>query len=117
MKNRNIHFHPTAGLLIPLLLAAFALMFLEYDTRAQSAADLPEPTEPELCGEGYWCADFNEAVIACYMGSMEACDSIWLSERVLSSTLLHDYGRTCGGRVNLRAIRGGPTCAEAFPGH
>jgi hypothetical protein len=115
MKNRNI---PTAGLLIPLLLAAFPLVFLEYDARAQSAADLPEPTEPELCGEGYWCADFNQAMIACYEGSMKACDSIWLNDRVLYDTLLSRWARECGGRVDRRAIqRADLTCAEAFPGH
>jgi hypothetical protein len=81
MKNRNIQFHPTAGLLIPLLLAAFALMFLEYDTRAQSTADLPEPTEPWLAEPGDWAAEFNEAQIACYKGSTAACDSIRFHDR------------------------------------
>jgi hypothetical protein len=124
MKNRNIQFHPTAGLVLALLLAAFPLMFLEYDASAQSAGDLPEAAEPQLCSDGYWCADFNQAQIACYLGSMQACDSIWLSERVLSNTGLHDYGRSCGGRVDVIALRrafsGGyrePTCAEIFPGH
>jgi hypothetical protein len=40
MKNLNMHFKPTAGLLVPLLLAAFALMFLEYDARAQGSGNL-----------------------------------------------------------------------------
>lgn len=40
MKNLNVQFKPTGELLIPLLLAAFALMFLEYDARAQGSRSL-----------------------------------------------------------------------------
>jgi len=40
MKNLDIQFKPTAGLLIPLLLAAFALVSLEYDARAQGSGNL-----------------------------------------------------------------------------
>ena len=40
MKNLNIQFKPTAGLLMPLLLAAFALMFWEYEARAQGSGSL-----------------------------------------------------------------------------
>ena len=105
MKNRNIQVNPTAGLLIPLLLAAFPLIFLGYDARAQSAGDLPEPEEPWLAPEGDYYAQFNQAQIACYKGSMEACDSIALSEKILSDTWLHKYGRSCGGRVDLIALR------------
>jgi hypothetical protein len=65
-----------------------------------------------------WAADFNEAQIACYLGSMAACDSIWLSDRVLMETLLYIYGRTCGGRVDYRAIRrAGARCTDVFPGY
>ena len=47
---------------------------------------------------------------------MSACDSIWLNERVLMDTFLGQYGRTCGGRVDLREIRrANVTCTEAFP--
>jgi hypothetical protein len=49
---------------------------------------------------------------------MTACDSIWLNERVLLDSVLGQYGRTCGGRVDIRTIRrANVTCAEAFPGH
>jgi len=79
-----------------------------------------------LAEQGDWAADFNEAQVACYNGSMRACDSIWLSNRVLSDTFLHNYGRTCGGRVSLDELRRagafrlqGPSlhCVEIFPGH
>src|SRR5512141_743527 len=102
MKNLNIQFKPTAALLIPLLLAAFALMFLEYDARAQSAGDLPEAEWPGLIEPGHWGFEFNGAIIACYEGSMKACDSIWLNDRVLYDTLLSRWARECGGRVDRR---------------
>ena len=95
------------------------------NTRA-FAEDLPPPSEPMLAEQGDWAADFNEAQIACYNGSMSACDAIWLSNRVLSDTFLHNYGRTCGGRVSLDELRRagafrlqGPSlhCIEIFPGH
>ncbi len=102
---------------IIFILAAFPLLFLECDTRAQSD-NLPEAAKPSLAESGDPYSDFNQAQIACYEGSMKACDSIWLSDRVLMDSWLGKYGRTCGGRVDLRAIRrANLTCAEAFPGH
>lgn len=99
-------------------LAACIHLFLQYDTMAQSVDDLPPAAEPWLAESGDWAADFNEAQVACYGGSMSACDSIWMNDRVLFDTFLNDYGRTCGGRVDLREIRrANLTCAEAFPGH
>ena len=88
------------------------------DTRAQSAGQLPRAEEPQLAGPGDWAADFNQAQIACYRGSMQACDSIWLNNRVLLDSWLGQYGRTCGGRVNLRAMRRSDhNCRTAFPGN
>lgn len=49
---------------------------------------------------------------------MRACDSIWVNDRVLLDSFLYEYGRTCGGRVDIREIRrANVTCNEAFPGH
>jgi hypothetical protein len=90
------------------------------------AEDLPAPSEPWLAEPGDWAADFNEAQVACFNGSMSACDGIWLSKRVLSDTFLYNYGRTCGGRVSLDELRRagafrlqGPSlhCIEIFRGH
>jgi len=99
--------------------AAIVCFFLEWDTtRAQSADDLPSAEEPWLAEPGDWAADFNELQIACYQGSMSACDSIWLNGRVLLDTFLFQYGRSCGGRVDPREIsRANITCTEAFPGY
>lgn len=93
---------------------------------ARADDDLPSPIEPQLAEAGDWAADFNDAQVACYNGSMSGCDSIWLNERVLMDTFLWRYGRTCGGRVDLAALRNagafrlqGPDlhCADIFPGH
>ena len=88
-------------------------------TWAQSAGNLPPAAEePRLAEPGNYYADFNEAQIACHEGSMRACDVIWLSDRILIDSWLGQYGRTCGGRADLRAIRrANLTCAEAFPGN
>jgi hypothetical protein len=113
MSNHARHSH--FGMLILPFVAGFCLA-LEFEAQAQS--ELPTPEEPWLAEEGDWAADFNDAQVACYQGSMTACDSIWLSERVLLDSFLSDYGRTCGGRVDRREIsRANLTCAEAFPGH
>jgi hypothetical protein len=89
-----------------------------YDTKAQTGGDLPAAAEPWLAEQGDWAADFNQAQIACYQGSMNACDAIWLNNRVLLDSWLHQYGRTCGGRADLRAIRrANLSCTEAFPGN
>jgi hypothetical protein len=63
------------------------------NTRA-FADDLPPPSEPMLAERDDWAADFNQAQIACFKGSMSACDAIWLSKRVLLDTFLYNYGRT-----------------------
>ena len=103
-------------LVVPFV--AGSCLFGEIETRAQSFGDLPSAQEPWLAEPGDPYADFNEAQTACYQGSMRACDSIWLDERVLIDTFLGQYGRTCGGRVDISEIRRADvTCVEAFPGH
>ena len=41
MKNRNLQFKPTAGLLIPLLLACFAAVFISTDAPAKAGDTVP----------------------------------------------------------------------------
>ena len=105
--------------MLTVLFVAGVCLFGGRDARAQSAGNLPPPAEePWLAEPGNYYADFNEAQVACYQGSMRACDVIWLSDRVLLDSWLGQYGRTCGGRADLRAIRrANLTCAEAFPGN
>lgn len=106
-----------SGLLV-VLFAAGIHVFSECNAKAQPADAVPAASEPWLAEEGDWAADFNQAQLACYQGSMSACDSIWLSERVLLDSFLDHYGRTCGGRVDIDEIRrANLTCVEAFPGY
>jgi hypothetical protein len=98
--------------------AAGVSLFCASEAWAQSAGDLPNAEDPMLAEPGDWAADFNEAQLACHQGSMSACDSIWLNERVLLDSFLGQYGRTCGGRVELSEIRrANLSCTDAFPGH
>jgi hypothetical protein len=96
-----------------------ASVFLWWECAARAQPDLPSPTiEPWLAEPGDRYADFNQSQIACYQGSMTACDAIWLNHRVLLDSGLGRYGRTCAGRANLRAIsRQSLKCTEAFPGN
>jgi hypothetical protein len=101
-----------------VVLIVGVLLLWEGHANAQTGDDLPQAQQPWLAEAGDWAADFNQAQMACYEGSMRACDSIWLSERVLMDTFLYNYGRTCGGRVDLNEIRrANLTCTEVFPGH
>ena len=107
----------TNPLFVISLMGSVALLGVS-NARAQSTDDLPNAEEPQLAEADDWAVDFNDAQIACYQGSMSACDSIWLNDRVLQDTFLYNYGRTCGGRVDLREIRrANLACTEAFPGH
>ena len=98
---------------------ASVCLFGVTDTKAQYTEDLPPPTEEPLLAEpGDRWSEYNELQIACYQGSMSACDSIWLDERLLLDSLLSKYGRTCAGRADHREIsRASLLCTEAFPGH
>ena len=97
-------------------LALLALLLGEGRTRAQTP--LPPPQEPQLAEPGDRYAVYNQAQIACYRGSMRACDLIGLNDRILMDSLLGQYGGSCGGRVNLRAMRRSDhTCTTAFPGN
>jgi hypothetical protein len=110
--------YPRISRALGVSLVACACLFWQCEARAQSASGLPGAEEPWLAESGGWAADFNQAQIACYRGSMRACDSIWLSDRVLLDSWLGKYGRTCGGRADLRAIRRASlSCTEAFPGY
>ena len=112
------HARRRASRMLAVPFVASVCLFWECDTRAQSAGDLPPAQEPWLPEPGDRYAVFNPAVIACYQGSMMACDSIGLNDQILMDSFLGQYGRTCGGRANLRAIRReNLSCTEAFPGH
>ena len=110
--------HRRASRLLAVPMVAGVRLFAGCDSSAQTASQLPPAAKPSLAQQGDWAADFNQAQIACYEGSMKACDAIWLNDRVLLDSWLGQYGRTCGGRADLRAIRrANLSCTEAFPGN
>jgi hypothetical protein len=119
MGKMLIHARRLAFLALAIPFVAGVCLFGGCATWAQSAGSLPPAAEePRLAEPGNYYADFNAAQIACYEGAMRACDVIWLSDRILIDSWLGQYGRTCGGRADLRAIRrANLTCAEAFPGN
>ncbi len=59
MKNRNIQFKPTAGLLIPLLLACFAAVFISTSNPASAGDQVP------FNGTLSGCVDTQEPVDQC----------------------------------------------------
>jgi len=77
VSERNIMPHLRAA---HILAIPFAAMVATSACNTMAFADdLPPPSEPMLAERGDWAADFNEAQIACFKGSMSACDAIWLS--------------------------------------
>jgi hypothetical protein len=48
-----------------------------------ASAQLPSPEDPWLAEPDDYYAQFNNAQIECYQGSMRACDSLWLSQKIL----------------------------------
>jgi hypothetical protein len=107
-----------------LRISTAAVILLALSGLQAGAQEMPPGVEPPLADAGNWAADFNNAMVACFQGSMDSCDAIWRSDRVLMDTLLWQYGRSCGGRVDLEELRaagafrlGGPSlfCVEIFP--
>ena len=74
------------ALVVPFV-ASFCLFWVS-DTWAQSADDLPPAEEPWLGEPDDRYAIYNDAVMACYEGSMTACDEISLDERILIELLV-----------------------------
>jgi hypothetical protein len=79
MKNRNIQFKPTAGLLIPLLLACFAAVFIS-------------GTTPALAGE---MVPFNGTVSG-YVESQEPVDQCTVHAHVLNFGNANQLGAFTG---------------------
>src|SRR5258708_7890088 len=72
-----IHARRRALPMLAVSLIAGVCLFGGLHTRAQSSGNLPPAAEePWLAEPGNYYADFNEAQIACYKGSMRACDLI-----------------------------------------
>ena len=88
------------------------------------AAEEYFPTEPPLADSG-WTVPYNDLLIACYRGTMDACDRVASDRGMVFDTPIYNYAATCGGRLDMatarrlsaqmlqNGIRGG-TCSYIF---
>jgi hypothetical protein len=109
---------------LPARLAATCCLSLSGLGGAAFAEDLYYPTEPPLADSG-WTVPYNELLIACYQGTMDACDRVASDRGMVFDTPIYNYAATCGGRLDLvtarrlsarmleNGVRGG-TCASVF---
>ena len=69
-----------------------------------SAQQTLYPTAPPLADSG-WTVPYNELLIACYQGTMAACDRVASDKGMVWDTAISDYARTCGGRLDKTTAR------------
>ena len=71
---------------------------------AALADDEYYPTEPPLADSG-WTVRYNELLLACYQGNMEACDRVASDRGMVFGTPIYNYAATCGGRLDIVTAR------------
>jgi hypothetical protein len=83
-----------------------AIVFLAlYDLSGTAfAQDVLPPSEPPLADSG-WTVPYNELLIACYQGTMAACDRVSHDKGMVFDTPIFDYAATCGGRLDKIFVR------------
>jgi len=101
-----------------------ALSGLGATALAQDENELPPADDPPLADTG-WTVPYNDLLVACYQGSMNACDRVASDRGMISGNFVYDYATTCGGRMDRvtarrlsarmleNGIRGG-TCSNVF---
>ena len=62
------------------------------------------PTEPPLADSG-WTVPYNELLLACYQGTMDACDRVASDRGMVFDTPIYNYAVTCGGRLDIASAR------------
>ena len=101
-----------------------ALCCLSLSSGPALAEDLYYPTEPPLADSG-WTVPYNELLLACYQGTMDACDRVSSDRGMVFDTPIYNYAATCGGRLDLVTARrlsarmlengiAGGTCSNIF---
>ena len=106
-------------------IAAITFLALAGSCGTAFAQDQRYPTEPPLADSG-WTARYNELLLACYQGTMEACDRVASDRGMVFDTPVYNYAATCGGRLNMVEARHqsarmlqngilGGTCSYVFP--
>jgi len=68
------------------------------------ADDLLYPTEPPIADSG-WTVRYNQLLLACYQGTMAACDRVSSDQGMVFDTPIYNYAATCGGRLDIVTAR------------
>ena len=68
------------------------------------AQDVLYPSEPPLADTG-WTVRYNELLLACYRGTMDACDRVASDRGMVFDTPIYNYAATCGGRLDIVTAR------------
>ena len=61
-------------------------------------------TEPPLADSG-WTVPYNDLLLACYQGTMDACDRVASDRGMVFDTPIYSYAATCGGRLDIVTAR------------
>jgi hypothetical protein len=112
------------GNFVPPGIATVCCLALSGLSGTSLAEDEYFPTEPPLADSG-WTVPYNELLIACYRGTMDACDRVASDRGMVFNTPIYNYASTCGGRLDLATVRRlsaqmlqngvtGGTCAYIF---
>jgi hypothetical protein len=85
-------------------IAAVCCLVLSGLSGTAFAEDEYLPTDPPLADSG-WTAPYNELLLACYQGIMDACDRVASDRGMVFDTPIYNYAATCGGRLDLVTAR------------
>ena len=80
------------------------LLALSVSRTALAEEQLFYPTEPPLADSG-WTVRYNELLVACYQGTMDACDRVVSDQGMISGNAVYNYAATCGGRLDVVTAR------------
>jgi len=85
-------------------IAAMSFLALLGLSAAAFAQDVFSPTEPPLADSG-WTVRYNQLLVACYQGNMDACDRVVSDPGMISDTAIYNWAATCGGRLDRVTAR------------
>ena len=88
----------------PPWIAAISYLALSGVSGTAFADDEFFPTQPPLADSG-WTAPYNELLLACYQGTMSACDRVASDRGMVFDTPIYNYTATCGGRLDIVTAR------------
>jgi hypothetical protein len=95
---------PETAKLLAARMAAMSCLALSGLSGTAFAEDELFPTPPPLADSG-WTVPYNELLLACYQGTMEACDRVASDRGMVFDTPIYNYAATCGGRLDVVTAR------------